>query len=109
MPLPTHVHIQNRREDGAFAITAAILEAAAARAGEPPGAQRFTVADDDRGFAEAMATAEILLTASRRWRRASASSGGKGCAAAPCPGARSSPSGAAISAEPPPTSARASA
>jgi len=68
MPSPTHIHIQNRREDGASAITAAMVEAAAARAGEPPGAQRFTVADDDRGFAEAMATAEVLVTSAAELR-----------------------------------------
>ncbi len=53
------IHVQNAPGDALFAITPAQVEAALARAGQPP--YQVSFADTDVGFADGIAAAEILI------------------------------------------------
>jgi phosphoglycerate dehydrogenase-like enzyme len=58
------IHIQNPTDDPTFAVTPAQWEAALARSPDP-GTLSVSFAEDDAGFAAAMAEAEVLLTWTR--------------------------------------------
>jgi phosphoglycerate dehydrogenase-like enzyme len=56
------IHIQNSSDDPDFSVTAERFEAASARAGERE-AHALSFASDDAGFAEGIATAEVVIAA----------------------------------------------
>jgi phosphoglycerate dehydrogenase-like enzyme len=58
-----HVHVQTEPGERQFPLTPAVWNAAAARAGAAAAGLRVSFASDDGGFAAAMETADILLTA----------------------------------------------